>query len=313
MLKGPTNPLSKAAASRLLNGPTNPLSKSTNQLNTDDTSTLSGLFGPSILNTVSDLFDSRDKTGTNTSRSSTESSSGHSSSGQDTSSSSPSASSNSNAGQGSSCGTSPEPYSQSPIITKPLDSGLPTIGEERANDAPNEMLNMDYNSIDWFAHDNGTNFDPVLFGDYRDPQENLFSTGTLDDSFFSDAFRIPDFNSPLNAAQSPAPKIDLIKQIDDKQNEDDEVVPADTSKMLTCSNIWDQIQSCPQIREDVGFDLNDLCSKLQKQAKCSESGAVVDEKDFKAIMQQYAKTDRSKTFSEFTEGKLTFVDAPSTS
>jgi AP-1-like factor len=30
-----------------------------------------------------------------------------------------------------------------------------------------------------------------------------------------------------------------------------------------------------------------LCSDLQKKAKCSGSGAVVDEKDFKNVMQKY--------------------------
>lgn len=48
-----------------------------------------------------------------------------------TSSSSPSASSNSNMGASSSCGTSPEPFTQSPTGFKPVDT-LTTIGEESA-------------------------------------------------------------------------------------------------------------------------------------------------------------------------------------
>jgi len=47
-----------------------------------------------------------------------------------TSTSSPSASSNSNMGPSSSCGTSPEPYTQSPTGFKPIDT-LTTIGEEQ--------------------------------------------------------------------------------------------------------------------------------------------------------------------------------------
>lgn len=35
------------------------------------------------------------------------------------------------------------------------------------------------------------------------------------------------------------------------------------------------------------FDLDGLCSDLQKKAKCSGSGAVVDESTFKNVMQKY--------------------------
>lgn len=49
-----------------------------------------------------------------------------------TNSGSPSASSNSNGGPSSSCGTSPEPYTQSPLGFKPVDT-LTTIGEEQAS------------------------------------------------------------------------------------------------------------------------------------------------------------------------------------
>ena len=48
------------------------------------------------------------------------------------STSSPSASSNSNMGASSSCGTSPEPLTQSPMGFKPIDT-LTTIGEEQSN------------------------------------------------------------------------------------------------------------------------------------------------------------------------------------
>lgn len=307
--------------------------QSAGQLSAEDMSSLSGLFSPSILESIGkNPFDNAPQNGTGTtgSRTSTESSGGQNSSGQNTSYSSPSASSNSNHGPSSSCGTSPEPYSQSPNSAKPLDSALTTIGEEHTKDGETtfcEKLNMacgnpknpipqtmSKNSgtsdtasapaafdFDWFAQQNGNQFDPVLFGDYRDPQENVLSSGDFNDAFFSDAFALPEFNSPFNVSASPAPKVDLIKQIDDKQNEDEEeIVPADSSKMLSCSNIWEQLQTCPQVQEE-SFDLNDLCSKLQKQAKCSETGAVVDEKDFKAIMREYAKTDGTQPLDDFAK------------
>lgn len=301
-------------------------------LDKGDMSSLSGLFSPSILESVGkspeyDFFGNR--ANTNGSRSSAD---GNMSTGHNTSYSSPSASSNSNNGPNSSCGTSPEPTMQSPIINKPIDSSLTTIGEERSGEAIGEgeltfcdKLNMacgnpnnpvprtmsetsaksgipeaqtpafDVNGIDWFAQQNDNQFDPQLFNDYREPQDNILSTDAFGDSFFSDAFAIPDFNTPYNMEASPvAPKKDLVQQIDEQQNDDEEVVPAeDTSKMLSCNTIWDRLQACPKVK-DGDFDLDNLCKDLQKKAKCSETGAVVDESDFQKIMKSYVDNTMNK-------------------
>jgi AP-1-like factor len=318
-----------------------------------DMSSLSGLFSPSILESVGkspeyDFFGNR--ANTNGSRSSGD---GNMSTGHNTSYSSPSASSNSNNGPTSSCGTSPEPTLQSPVMNKPVDSALTTIGEERSGETNTEgeltfcdKLNMacgnsknpvprtmsetsttsgfqpqeaqtpafDVNGIDWFAQQNDNQFDPQLFNDYREPQDNILSTDAFGDSFFSDAFAIPDFNTPYNIEASPVPpKKDLVQQIDEQQNADDEVVPAeDTSKMLSCNTIWyvfsiqsgvkcpanqnfrDRLQACPKVK-DGDFDLDNLCKDLQKKAKCSETGAVVDESDFQKIMQTYADNNSKQT------------------
>ena len=102
-----------------------------------------------------------------------------------------------------------------------------------------QSLAFDVNGIDWFTQQNGNQFDPQLFGDYREPQDNILSNEGFTDSFFSDAFAMPDFNSPFNVAPNPLPpKKDLMAQIDDKQNEE-EVVPAeDSSKLPPCNTIW---------------------------------------------------------------------------
>jgi AP-1-like factor len=247
------------------------LNQPSTQLDEGDMSSLSGLFSPSILNGVgkSSSFEFFATNGTNGSRSSTDSN-GQMSTGHNTSYSSPSASSNGNQGPSSSCGTSPEPTMQSPSY-KAADVTLSTIGEERPAGGEGELtfcekLNMacgnpnnpvpqtmsettsgnpetpafDVNGIDWFAQQNGNQFDPQLFGDYREPQDNILSGGEFSDSFFAEAFAMPDFNSPFNVAPSPlASKKDLVAQIDDKQNEDEEVVPGeDSSKLLTCNTIW---------------------------------------------------------------------------
>ena len=252
------------------------LPQTTTQLE-GDMSSLSGLFSPSILNSVgkSSPFELFATNGTNASRSSTDSNR-QMSTGHNTSYSSPSASSNGNQGPSSSCGTSPEPTMQSPGY-KAADVTLSTIGEERTTSGEGELtfcekLNMacgnpnnpvpqtmsetisgnpetpvfDVNGIDWFAKQNNNQFDPQLFGDYRESQDNILSGDAFTDSFFADAFAMPDFNSPFNVAPSPvAPKKDLVAQIDDKQNEEEEVVPGeDSSKLLTCNTIWYFLHIC---------------------------------------------------------------------
>lgn len=274
------------------------LNQTIGQSDTTDMSSFSGLFSPSLLESVSksqsspfDFFNAKDSY---TSRSSLDSGSGtgtgtgHAS----TSHSSPSASSNSAHGASSSCGTSPEPTSQSPNYSKALDNTLTTIGEESTKGATNspgetsfcQKLNeacgnphnpiprtfssaqassgfsaiasanannhhtdsilatpkYDLNGIDFFAAQNGNQFDPQLFGDYREPQDSVLANGAFNDSFFSEAYNFngSDFTSPYNAVASP--KKDLVSQIDQAQaNDEEEVVPGeDTTKMLTCNTIW---------------------------------------------------------------------------
>jgi AP-1-like factor len=336
------SPRNQSLQSFSSNGSTTALKQTSTQVD-GDMSSLSGLFSPSILNSVGkdSSFEFFNANGTNGSRSSTDSN-GHMSTGHNTSYSSPSASSNGNQGPSSSCGTSPEPTMQSPVFNKPVDVTLSTIGEENTTEPRPEgeltfceKLNMacgnpnnpvpqtmsestsgnpetpafDINGIDWFAQQNGNQFDPQLFGDYREPQDNILSgEAAFSDTFFQDAYALPDFNSPFNMAPSPAPpKKDLVAQIDDKQNEDEEVVPGeDKSSLLTCNTIWyvystrspmlfhnaniiirDRLQACPKVK-DGEFDLDLLCKDLQKKAKCSETGAVVNESDFNKIMKSYA-------------------------
>ncbi|KAI0168961.1 PAP1-domain-containing protein [Hypoxylon sp. FL1284] len=196
---------------------------------------------------------------------------------------------NTNMGPSSSCGTSPEPMTQSPLGFKPVDT-LTTIGEEQPALTADNMSQfgnlggMDFSNIDWMSQNNGR-FDPQLFGDYREPQDNILSGNTFDDSFFNDAFDV-DFTTPYNMAPSPhAPKKNLIAEIDARKESDDTII-AQNGKLLTCNNIWEKLQACPRVQSG-DLDLDGLCSDLQKKAKCGGSGAVVDEKDFKAVMTKY--------------------------
>ncbi|ERT01900.1 hypothetical protein HMPREF1624_00195 [Sporothrix schenckii ATCC 58251] len=230
---------------------------------------------------------------------------------------SPSASSHTNTAPSSSCGTSPEPFTQSPMGFKPVDT-LTTIGEEQPTIFTNtnananttsdfsQFANVDINDMNWLGNQTNFRFDPQLFGDYREPQENILSSGGFDDSFFNDALEI-DFTTPFNMAPSPVVpggnKSNLIAQIDAaKEGEFASSsiagaagVPAvaklpAAGGMLTCNKIWERLQNCPKVQNG-DFDLDGLCSDLQKKAKCSGSGAVVDETDFKFVMNKYLDKD----------------------
>lgn len=190
---------------------------------------------------------------------------------------SPSSSSESHHGQTSSLGTSPEPSLNSPSVGKPIDQGSeareecnPSIDGEKSfceqlmlacgnvdNPVPAVMKHCSKNSqtqqyqtvptqplsFDWLAQQNGGQFDPVLFGDYREPQDAVLSQdyGT----FFNDAFLSPDLGSPFQNLNDPpsssAPKKDLVSEIDRRLDDDDDglVVPGeDPSQMMTCTKIW---------------------------------------------------------------------------
>lgn len=100
-----------------------------------------------------------------------------------------------------------------------------------------DFNNVDFSSIDWMSQQNGGQFDPQLFGDYREPQDNILASATFDDSFFNDAFDV-DFTTPYNVAPSPnAPKKNLIAEIDARKESEDTII-ASNGKLLTCNNIW---------------------------------------------------------------------------
>ena len=97
------------------------------------------------------------------------------------------------------------------------------------------------NGINWLAQQNGGGFDPMLFGDYREPQDAVISQDF--GSFFNDAFPLPDLGSPQhNFNDLPIesiPKNDLLDKVDAIKDGMDEVVPGeDRAKLMTCNKIW---------------------------------------------------------------------------
>lgn len=240
----------------------------------------------------------------------------------------------------SSCGTTPESSAESPDNRKGGESILNTINEEdkthnntggkksfcdegvetwgdlarplfpmmsEANDvsvASNLVKSptADINSFDWMAQQNGGQFDPVLFGDYRDPQDNILNNSFGD--YFNDAFPFNDFASPYNTADvaSQPPEKDFMKEIEVQQDgSSGEVVPGDKKQQfLTCDKLWsvhpifgmhllimlysrDRVQSLDKANSDE-VDMDDLCSQLKSKAKCSGKGAVIAQSDVDEIL-----------------------------
>lgn len=273
----------------------------------EDLAKFSGIFTPSMASSV-----------TNGSRASLDS--GNFSAGGATSS--PSASSHSNAGPSSSCGTSPEPFTQSPMGSKPIET-MTTIGEENSSLSTEpfaQFANIDFNSnsnFDWLAQQNSTgSFDPQLFGDYREPQDNILSNPSFDD-FFNDSLDT-DFFTPYNMAptanfgnlnqQQETAKPNLMEKIEAQKNDYDEGLQPKKDNM-NCNQIWyvhidanllrfhanstrERLQECPKAQSGE-FDLDGLCSELTKKAKCSGHGPVVGENDFDSILQKYMGKDAS--------------------
>lgn len=177
-------------------------------------------------------------------------------------------------GLDSSCGTTPESSAESPSNGKPSEATLNTINEETNTQTKPEgefilscnsytnlgvpeancvaapvnvfkVPNSDINGIDWMAQQNGGAFDPVLFGDYRDPQDNILNSSFGD--FFNDAFEPPiDFTSPYNTGESPNPlqsqKRNLMDEIEMNHNGEPEgaefVTDVNPKQFLTCDILW---------------------------------------------------------------------------
>jgi AP-1-like factor len=106
--------------------------------------------------------------------------------------------------------------------------------------APAKTPAADLNGLDFFANQNGGQFDPSLFGDYRESQNAIVGDGDFTGGFFNDAFPTADYGSPFHFGDTPAiPKPNPLEEIERLQDGDDEVVPGeDTNQMLNCHKIW---------------------------------------------------------------------------
>ncbi len=176
----------------------------------------------------------------------------------------------------------------------------------------------DINGIDWMAQQNGGAFDPVLFGDYRDPQDNILNNNAFGD-FFNDAFPLQDFGTPYYTGEAP-PKKDLMQEIEVQKNASpSEFGPEDDKQQfIACDKVWlvhyvlaiaviglltslrfrDRVQASEKVQNGEA-DMDDLCSQLKSKAKCSNGGAMIDQKDVDRILGP-ARKDQSDFLKMFS-------------
>lgn len=203
--------------------------------------------------------------------------------------SSPSASSTSNMGS-SSCGTSPEPFTQSPMGFKPLDT-MSTIGEEHPGltgvQTFDDFAAFNPTGFDWLSQQNGGQFDPQLFREYRDTSDAGLGKNFFDDSYFNETLDA-DFSTPFFTPPAPIhiEKKSLIAEIDAKKNADDEIKVDDGGNGFSCHKIWERLQNCDKVQSGE-VDMDSLCKELQQKATCKGNGPEVHEKDFDKIMKKY--------------------------
>ena len=234
------------------------------------------------------------------------------------SSASPAASNN---GPSSSCCTSPDPVDGwFPDGTSKRDTsgshsaqnstpGELQVGLGKSNQQPltsqagltnAKTPNSDMTHFDWLAAQNEGQFDPVLFGDYRDTQDAIVGDDAFTSGFFDDGFGISDFgdsffntttNSTVPAPVTSTPKPNLMQQVAQRRNGDEEPAEAQNlpnpPNLLTCHKIWNQLQDCPKFKSGE-FDVDSLCAELSSKAKCTETGVGVPKDAVEAALWKLA-------------------------
>jgi AP-1-like factor len=187
---------------------------------------------------------------------------------------SPSASSNSqwnaNGVTTSSCETSPEPYNEVPsarnksLASNSLASPQNSLISSFNNNSPNALSNAQANLTPNFGNidysvPSAADFDPVLFGDYRESQAAVVGSGDFTGGFFDDAlYTAPvDYSSPsslFGILQPPQPTTfspastqasttgmpsskTLLAYMEKARDGEDPVTSAGGS-FISCNKIW---------------------------------------------------------------------------
>lgn len=271
------------------------------------TDSFEGLFSPSILSGNNAFFESPKPTpAAQNGDNGTDSNSGiarvfrFNSGSTSSNTASPSTSSLSQYNANSSCGTSPESSHESPSSDNNKQNGNGNAFSTNNNSASPPLADFNNTSLnnvpnlDWFATQNGGQFDPVLFGDYRESQDAIVGDGDFNSGFFNEALPY-DFGSPLNFADFASPKNqaqvtpasqNFLAQVEKARDGDDDdgleqriqqqnqqqpkpqhqggqISLSKAEEMLNCNTIWYVYSSCRD--SSVHAPANNVSSRSQLQ------------------------------------------------
>lgn len=177
------------------------------------------------------------------------------------------------------CGTKDHPI---PKDEKVRAGSVMIAGDDSASNTGSTP----YNNVD--SGISGPSFDMDFLGSYRDPifeqaEFNLPELPTTEYSLFDPIENPNAIGSYMEPITEPK-DTNANKNTDvatKTENEDADTVPAPSSKMMTCSAVWDRISAHPKFND---LDIDGLCSELRTKAKCSETGVLVTERDVDNVL-----------------------------
>jgi AP-1-like transcription factor len=135
-------------------------------------------------------------------------------------------------------------------------------------------------------------FELDFLGEYRDPlfdgeEFSLPELPTAEYSLF-DPLENPIANTAFESMKkNPATGSSDVSQQGQNalsSSNDDETVPANDPKLMTCSAVWDRICSHPKFGD---IDIDGLCYELRSKAKCSDGGVLLTENDVDKVLESF--------------------------
>lgn len=212
------------------------------------------------------------------------------------------------------CGTKecPLPKSSSSISSSSIKASPLTFNTVASTDSPFEKMNPAFSNDDMgFLFDQGNTvmFENIpdtdflknstlnidMYGDLDvelDKNDDVFDEimkeeGLLDSSIKENLERQAATNTisnpPTNEISTPT---SLIKNTNNMDPIDSEIVPNNGLSMMKCSQIWERVTSHPKFTD---IDIDGLCEELKQKAKCSERGVVVNGTDVGDILKTAVK------------------------
>lgn len=105
----------------------------------------------------------------------------------------------------------------------------------------------DFSNIDWLSQQNGGQFNPQLFGDYRESQAAVVGDGDFTSGFFEDPYTIQDYSGVsaglnFNLANTSNTNSDATQASISQSSQPNTKHP----KNSACAKLMEQVNRCQQ-------------------------------------------------------------------